>query len=171
MVIQQDTREQAGKKEHILSYFAANNIKVVRSKLYVGDWTRLDNQTVCIDTKKDLQEVYGNLVQQHGRFRAECIRAAEAGIKLIVLVEQANIKDISDVANWKNPRIHTWEYYHNAHEHGKLLEHKISPKPPISSERLSLMMAAMERNYGIEWQFCDKSETGRRIVEILGGDT
>lgn len=170
MVIQMDTREQAGKKKHILSYFEQNNIKVIRSKMYVGDWTRLDNQTVCIDTKTlGLQEVYQNLVQSHKRFRDECIRAKEAGIRLIILVEQSGIHSLGDVAKWRNKRYEDWFYIHNAQEHGKMLGAKISKKPPVSSERLMNMMKAMTMNYGVEWQFCNKSQTGKRIVEILGG--
>jgi len=28
----------------------------------------------------------------------------------------------------------------------------------------------MSDKYKVEWQFCNKSETGKRIIEILGGN-
>ncbi|MEG2274176.1 MAG: hypothetical protein RSC44_02485, partial [Clostridia bacterium] len=83
MIIQCDTRQQDSK--HILKeqYFASVGIKCVRSKLFVGDYTRLDNQTICVDSKQDLVEVAGNICgKQHERFRAECIKAKENGIQL-----------------------------------------------------------------------------------------
>jgi len=29
----------------------------------------------------------------------------------------------------------------------------------------------MANYYGIEWQFCSKQTTGKRIIELLGGGT
>ena len=51
---------------------------------------------------------------------------------------------------WKNPRL------------------KVSPLA-VSGERLFRIMKQMELTYGIEWQFCDKRQTGKRIIEILEG--
>lgn len=53
-----------------------------QEKLYCGDYQSLDNAKLCIDRKKDLQELCGNVCQQHERFKAELIRAREAGIQL-----------------------------------------------------------------------------------------
>jgi len=32
-------------------------------------------------------------------------------------------------------------------------------------------MQTMTDKYGVSWQFCDKSQTGKRIVEILSNDS
>ena len=139
MIIQMDTREQCGKKDHILSYFEQAGIKVVRSKLFVGDWTRLDKQDVCIDTKTGgLQEAYGNVVQQHVRFRNECIRARQNGIRLIVLVEEERISRLEDVCMWENPRRAKWfeldqDYYRAASER---LEKEKSMQPLFEPQEI-----------------------------------
>ena len=169
MIIQQDTREQQGKKDHILKYFADNDIKVVRSKLFVGDWTRLDKQDVVVDTKGGCAEVYSNIVQQHARFRDECIRAQQCGIKLIILVEDESITDLRGVEHWKNPRYIQWCKIRSMHSVGKAMKIKQPKQPPLSSIQLMDRMKVMSERYGIEWQFTPKAECGKRIVEILGG--
>jgi hypothetical protein len=169
MIIQMDTREQKGKKDHILSFFENECIKVVRSKLFVGDWTRLDKQDVCIDTKQGLGEVYCNVVQQHTRFRDECLRARQNGIKLVILVEEAGIRCLDDVCLWKNPRRKKWYDLDQQHQLGKKLSIRQPPKPPLGSDQLQSIMKTIGERYGIEWQFTPKAECGKRIVEILGG--
>lgn len=169
MIIQQDTREKEDKKKYILDYFQANGIKTVRSKLYVGDWTRLDKQDICIDTKKDLQEVYQNVILSNVRFKNECIRAKEAGISLIVLVADEEITAVSDVHKWKNKRREKWFMINNAQKKGKMLYIKQSTKPPASSEQLQRAMFTMSERYGVLWQFCKTDDVGKRIIEILEG--
>ena len=85
MVIQVDTREHKSEWGRIQSQFDSLGVQYFRSKLYCGDYQSLDNAKLCIDRKKDLQELCGNVCQQHERFKAELIRAREAGIQLIIL--------------------------------------------------------------------------------------
>lgn len=67
-----DTRQQANKHKHKETVWAQLGVQTVRSKLIVGDYARLDNLTVSVDTKKDIVEVAGNICgKQHERFRAE----------------------------------------------------------------------------------------------------
>ena len=169
MTIFEDTRNPIAKHKNIHDYCDANGIIIERTKLFAGDYTLPTNQTICIDTKKDLQEVNSNVIQDHVRFKAEILRATAAGIRLIILVEQEGVKSLSDVPNWKNPRVAQWHKIHNAHKAGKMLKIKISDSPPANSLKLAMSMTSMANRYGVEWQFCDKSETGKRIVEILGG--
>ena len=61
MIIVEDTRQQTTKHKNIEKHFQSINQPSVRSKLIVGDYTRLDNQTVSIDTKKDIVEISGNI--------------------------------------------------------------------------------------------------------------
>lgn len=151
MIFVHDTRDKTTKHHNVDDYLVAQGHKVVRSKLYVGDITLLNNQSVCIDLKRNLQEVCQNVCQDHARFRRELERAAEYEIKLVFLIEHGGgIKSLEDVQNWKNPR---------------LKDHPLA----MSGERLYKVMLTMQNKYGIEWQFCDKRSTGRRIIEILEG--
>ena len=157
-----DTREQ--KNKHITDYFDEHGIRWIRSKMFVGDYSLVDNMTVYIDKKKDLQEVYSNLVQQHDRFRDECLRAREYDIDLVLLVERNRIQSVEDVHTWSNPRYFQYQ---------ALLKRGERPryKPPISSEQLQKIIERMAYSYGIRWEFCKKQDTGRKIMEILEVNT
>jgi len=168
-IIIEDTRNQPGKHKNIYAFCESNGVRIVRSKLTVGDYSLPTNQTVCVDTKYGLQEVYGNLVQDHDRFRRECVLAQELGIRLIVLVEQDGIDGVYDVFLWKNPRYERYMFLKHGHEAGRFLGTKLPKQAPIDSARLQTMMETMSQKYGVEWQFCRKSETGLRICEILMG--
>lgn len=166
-----DTRDQIGKHKYLEDWMAENGHTLVRSKMYVGDIALLNDQSKCIDLKGGgLQEVYSNLVQSHDRFRRECIRASEANIQLIILVEEWGYDILSDVKTWKNPRRVYWErkwgLVRKAQESGKMLDVKI-PQPPISSERLMGMMNAMSERYGVSWEFCNPEDVGETVYQIL----
>ena len=90
MTIQVDTREKKKEWERISKQFDGLGVDYYRSKLYVGDYMNLDNPRLVIDRKKDLQELCGNVTQQHERFRAELIRAQKSGIKVITLGEHGD---------------------------------------------------------------------------------
>lgn len=149
--IQIDSREKSRAIKKILSEFEKQGINHYVSKLYVGDYMNLDNPRLIVDRKQNLTEVCSNVCQDHERFRSELIRAKESGIKVIVLVEHGNgIETLEDVIWWNNPRL------------------KSSPKA-ITGERLYKILETLERKYECEFQFCDKKDTGKRIIEILGG--
>ena len=151
MVIFEDTRNKPDKNVHIRLQLERLGYEVKRTKLYCGDYTLPTNQKICIDTKQDLQEVCGNVTQQHERFQAECIRAEEAGIRLIILVQEPNITSLSKVPSWYNWRL------------------KKNPKA-LNGIKLWKIMETMSKKYGVEWQFCKKTECGKRIVELLTGE-
>lgn len=149
ITIQCDTREHRSEWERISSQFDSLGVKYFRSKLYVGDYQSLDNPRLVVDRKKDLQEIAGNVCQQHERFRAELVRAQEAGIQIVILCEHGgSIKSLEDVYFWENPR------------------RRESPGA-ISGHRLFKILNTMKDKYGVRFEFCDKRSTGRRIVEIL----
>lgn len=150
MIVQIDTREKEKAIEKIQKTFEEKGIKTVSSKMYVGDYQNLQNGSVVIDRKQNLSEICSNVCQQHERFKAELIRAQEAGIKIFILCEHGkDIKTIEDVKNWINPRL------------------KKSPKA-LTGEKLYKIMKTQEAKYGITYLFCDKEETGEKILEILG---
>lgn len=149
MTFVHDTRDQAGKHRNVDDYLLKTGHKIVRTKMYVGDITLLNDMTTCIDLKRNLQEVCGNLTQQHERFKRECIRAQESGIRLIILVEHGStIKTLADVDTWVNPRL------------------KVSPYA-VSGQHLRKMMETVALKYGVEWLFCTRAETGEKVVNIL----
>ena len=149
MVIQIDSREKAHAITRILAEFDRQGVQYFVSKLPVGDYINLDNAKLSIDRKQNLQELCGNVIQQRSRFVAELERAKRYGIKLIILCEHGgDIKTLTDVMNWENPRL------------------KESPLA-VSGERLFKILTAMSKKYDVDILFCDKRSTGRRIIEIL----
>ena len=149
MVIQVDTREQ--KYEHVTKYFDSQGIKWVKSKCVVADYVNLENPMVVIDRKKDLQEVAGNVCQQHERFIRELELAKELGYKMIVLVEEPTMICLEDVCHWYNWR------------------RKKNPKA-VTGKVLYKIMLTISQKYDVEWKFTSKEKCGERIVELLGGN-
>ena len=151
MQIYVDTREKERAIVKIMAYFNENNIKTIPHSLWVGDYQSFDNSYLIIDRKQNLSELYQNLCHQHERFKNELLRAIEANIKLIILIEHGGkIKSLEDVKTWENPRkkqnLYAW-----------------------GGERMYRTMKTIADKYGIEYVFCDKRSTGRKIVELLGG--
>lgn len=149
MRIYVDTREKPHAIKKILAQFERDGVEVVQQKLNVGDYMLDPEAKISIDRKQNLGELVGNFCQQHERFRKECTRAQESGVKLVFLIEHGGkIKSIDAVEYWRNPRL------------------SISPYA-VSGPRLARMMRTYQSKYGVEWQFCQKSQTGKRIIEIL----
>lgn len=90
MDIQIDTREKQRAIRKILKTFDDNGVKHFSSKLLVGDYMSLDNPRLIIDRKQNLQELCGNVCQQHERFKRELLKAIDAGIQLVILVEHGS---------------------------------------------------------------------------------
>lgn len=149
MILIEDTRNQVGKHKQLNKDLANLGVKVVRSKLYVGDYARLDNQTVCIDTKKDYVELASNICgSQHTRFRDECLRAKNVGITLVILVEEEIPAD-----KWKSP-----------------LKRNREPYTRVQGQILAKCMETMHQKYGVKFRYCSKQDTAKTILEILSDD-
>lgn len=152
MDIQIDSREHKSELERVRDQLERAGCRTFVSKLLVGDYMNLDNPRVIIDRKKDLNELCNNVCQQHERFRAELIRAMDAGIRLIILCEHGEeIKGLADVWFWDNPRL------------------KHSPKA-TTGKQLYKSLCTIRDRYGVRFEFCDKEQTGQRIMEILGNE-
>ena len=166
MQVQVDTREHKSEWERIQKQFDDLGVQYFRSKLYVGDYQSLDNPRLVIDRKKDLNELCGNVCQQHDRFKAELIRAMQQNIKIVILVERGeDVKSLEDVYFWENPRKHEviWKTVN-----GKRVKTVRSAKAIDGPQLLKSLYTIRER-YNVDFEFCTKEETGKRIVEILGG--
>lgn len=149
LTVLMDTREKPKAVQTIMKQFEAAGVRVIRTKLWVADYQLFDNPHLVVDRKQNLSELCNNVVQDHKRFRDELIRAQEVGISVVVLVEHGGgIKSLDDVPDWVNPRL------------------KVSPLA-VSGERLYKILKAMEYTYNVRFEFCDKRQTGKRILEIL----
>lgn len=176
MIIQIDSREKARAIKKIEAEFDRQGIQHPISKLIVGDYMNYDNPRLIVDRKQNLAEVCGNLTQQHERFRREALLAKELGIHLVILVEDGvKIKSLADVESWINPR--RWQYCKkNGIPTRGDVEAEIEEfircggaKQPTPGPQLTKMMRTMTDRYGIQWEFCCKNDTGKRIIELLGG--
>ena len=149
MIIIEDTRQQSGKHNQKQAYFAAHSIKVIRSKLPVGDYANIKDLSVIVDTKKDIQEIISNVTKQHARFIAECELAKESGIKLIVLIENKDgVSSISDLYKWYNYR------------------KRYSPKATTGAT-LAKILTGISINHGVTFEFCSPAEAGAKVIELL----
>lgn len=146
-----DTRQQSGKHDHILSWFEKHNYKIVRNKLFCGDVTYLQNMSVCIDTKKDILEVVGNVTQQHLRFTNEIDRAVENGIRLVFLIQDENVTCLDDLDHWINPR------------------RRYSEKA-VKGYMLKKILKTIEERHQTKFYFCKKDECAETIIKILDGE-
>lgn len=148
MVIQEDTRQQAGKHDIKHAYFADHGVDLVRCKLPFGDYAPIP--PVSIDTKNSMDEIAGNICgKEHRRFINECRAAKEAGCKLIILVENTvDISDISQVHTWINPRV-------------------IYSDKCVQGPRLQKAMETISERYGVRFMFCQPKEAGKKIKELL----
>ena len=148
MVIIEDTRQQEGKHKAKHTYFEKHEIRVVRSKLPVGDYAKITDMTTIVDTKKDIQEVCGNVTKGHKRFVGECDLAAECGIKLIILIDDKKVSCLDDLETWENPRL------------------KYSPKA-TTGITLAKILRGMEMRHGVKFEFCHPRDSGKRVLELL----
>ena len=165
MVIQIDSREKERAIRKIVQEFDSRGIKHPTSKLLVGDYMSYDNPRVIIDRKQNLSELCSNVCQGHERFRKELIRAMENEIQLIFLVEHGKgIRKLEDVIWWDNPRS-------EKRVRGKDGKWRNVTTKAMQGEVLYKILCTMQRKYNCRFLFCDKDETGRKIIELLGGVT
>lgn len=159
MIIQQDTRQKL--KHHIVKeqWFEEHDIKVINSKMIVGDYCIPSDGSISVDTKKDIGELYSNLVQQHNRFASECQLADELGIKLYILVEnEQGIKSKDDILKWENPQYFVYK---------KKLRQGLKVRPPVPNLTLLKIMSTMEKKYGVTFLFCSPTESAELIIKLL----
>ena len=144
-----DTREKERAIRKICATFDRRGVIYRSTKLYVGDYQRIDNAQLVIDRKQNLLEVSQNVCQQHDRFIREIQRANDMDIRLVFLIEHGpGIRTLDDVQSWINPRL------------------KESPLA-MSGPRLHKILTTIGNRYGVRWEFCMKAETGDRIIDIL----
>lgn len=150
IMIEIDTREKPHAIVRIVEYFDKNEIPHKPKKLDVGDYRMSENPSIVIDRKQSLSELCTNLGSDKRRFMNEIRLAKDMGVKLTILCEHGGaIHELKDVANWHNPML---EKYPHA----------------ITGRELLDRMYRVHIAYGVDFLFCDKRSTGRRIAELLG---
>lgn len=194
VIIVEDKSQQ--KDKHLIKHrwFEKNNVELVQYPLPVGDYILctdtvadviqrkqkrgidvkkmdfLGSYKVCVDTKKDMQEIINNVCsKQHARFRDECILAQNNGIKLYVLIENEDgVKSINDVFRWQNPKLREYNKITDMQAQGKWLSRKLPKQPPTIGQTLAKALLTMQLKYGVEFLFCRPEEAGKKILELLG---
>ena len=164
MDIQIDSREMARAIQKIVKTFDERGVNHFSSKLLVGDYMNLDNPRLIIDRKQNLQELCGNVCQQHERFKRELVKAMQANIQLIILVEHGpDVKSLEDVFFWQNPRKHEvrWRVVN-----GKKEKYVVSAKA-VDGNQLYKSLCTIRDRYNVRFEFCQKKDTGKRIIELL----
>lgn len=139
-----DSRER--KFDHIKAYFDKHGIDYEIRKLSVGDYQIDGSPQITVDRKRNLQEICHNLTNpsDKSRFWKEVRRSRERGVKLVVLIEHGGkIKSIQDVAKWND---------------------KYSG---VSGRTLMEEMYRVHVAYSVEFIFCSKRQTAKKIIEIL----
>lgn len=179
MVIWYDSLQQRSKHEIKHQWLAAHGIELKQTRfdgkhdvpVSFGDYYR-DGANVVIDTKRNLAEIAQNISRDHKRFRDECARAQRDGYRLIILVENnERVRCLRDLVEWTNDHCHFCSY---RRRHGcepndtstKCARH--GTLKPIQGARLAKAMATMSAKYGVRFEFCEPTESARRICELLG---
>ena len=161
-----DTRQQKGKHVNVDGWFEKHGVPHSYRKLDFGDYMR-EGSNISIDTKQSMDELAGNLGKDHARFVRECERAANAGYRLIILVERKpKLNSPIELAKWTPVACHMCRACNPLESKG-CLKHR--SKPMQGSTALKIMQT-IERKYGTRFEFCTRNDTAQRICELLGID-
>lgn len=164
MILLCDTRQQEGKHKNIEQYCRNKNITMVRKKLDCCDYMLSEDGenpfgNIGVDTKQDLMEICKDIMSSdHRRFRSQCIRAMQAGIKLIILVEE--LPPFGRVDLWEVPR---WKSSNEWHRYG-------DPMTLVEPSALRRAMETMTKKYGVEFRFCTRRQSPQRLIKYLRGE-
>lgn len=148
-----DSNQKQGQHKLKHEHFEAVGVVSYRLRLPFGDYALAPS--IVVDTKADIYELANNIDVEHDRFRAECIRARDAGCRLIILVENRdNVQCLADLERWTESDAHF---------------RMRRGKQRISGKRLARACATMHERYGVEFMFCTPEQAGPLIIELLQG--
>ena len=169
MTVYCDTRQQKGKHTNIDGWFDRHGVEYAYQKLDFGDYMT-DGSNVSVDTKKGIEELAGDIGRDHARFVRELDRAAEAGYRLVVLVETARpICEIDDVAGYvaKPCRMCEKRRWGDCSPVSAMRCTKYRSKP-MQGGTIVRMLHTLEAKHAVRFEFVHPSSAARRICELLG---
>lgn len=129
---------------HISGWLERKGIPWTVKKLDVGDYM-MAGGTLTIDRKQNIEEISKNLTNpaDKKRFWNEVRLAYHRHLRLVVLIESQKYRSLMDLRGWK------------------------SAYSPVNGVALVRQMERLNRCYGVQFEFCQKRSTARRIIEIL----
>ena len=142
MIIQIDTREKSRAIKGIVAEFERQKIEHVSSKMFVGDYCLLEKPLLIIDRKQNLSELAQNATVGHERFKKELQRLDKINGKMYILVQQP-FQRLEDIIMQELPY----------------------SKYPCDC--LYKVLHSWRAKHNIEYVFCDKRNTGKKIIELL----
>ena len=158
MILLEDTRNQVGQHKNIEAYCKRVGITIERKCLNVGDYMLPDGK-ISVDTKQDILELSHNIMSSdHRRFQAECVRAQEQGIQLIILVEE--VPPFGRLDMWEVPRFRSSGMYHRFGD----------PMTLVDPSALRKACITMQEKYGVKFRFCSKKQSPARLIKYLKGE-
>lgn len=148
----EDSRQQKGRHEHKHEWWGAHDVSLIRCKLAYGDYCL--PPVVSVDTKASISELAYDIDHDHARFRRELEEARDAGVQLVVLVENTDgVSDLEGLAGWNEaPEDYARRKFAKRRLHGS---------------RLAKACATMSGRYGVRFEFCAPEEAAERTVAIL----
>lgn len=140
-----DTRQNKKIWKDTHDFFIRCGHKTMSSKLPVGDYAKLNDLSIIVDTKRGFSEVCKNFCSQdRDRLKREILMAKEHEIELIFLIVHETATSIEDAKHWKNKR-------------GK-----------VTGETLFKTLDTFVKRYGVQFEFCREIDAGKKIKELLG---
>lgn len=171
-LIKIDTRQQKGKHEHKNEWWAAHGVPTISIALDFGDY-QTDGSNLSIDTKRNVDEIAQNIGgKEHARFRRECQRAAKAGYRLVILIENIEgITGLRDLGAWINGHCRACRFFRQGKCNPRELSTKCikhNKRKPIQGEQLAKAMQTMSNKYGVRFMFCKPERAAETICKLLG---
>lgn len=177
-----DKNQHAGKHDVKHAYLRSQGYQLKEMRLYDkpdkdADYM-FEGGHVVIDTKANIQELAQCLKGNMKRFRAECRRTHEKGLRLVILTETEHIADvmhIEDLERWHEPddeyQRRRRGYIASMRRAGKkpvvFLPMRIQGKFAREIVKTATTMMSETDRYSISFEFCHPLNAGARIVEIL----
>lgn len=148
----EDSRQQRGRHERKHDWWGSHGVSLVKCKIAYGDYCL--PPVVSVDTKASISELAYDIDHDHARFKREVEGAKDAGVQLVVLVENDDgVTCLEELSAWVE----------SAEDYGR----RKFAKRRLHGSRLAKACATMAERYGVRFEFCAPDVAAERIVEIL----
>ncbi len=148
----EDSRQQRGCHERKHAWWEENGVTLTRSKIAFGDYCL--PPAVSVDTKASISELAYDIDHDHARFKRELVGARDAGVQLVVLVENEDgVTSLEELAEWaETPEDFARRKFAKRRLHGS---------------RLAKACATMAERYGARFVFCAPEDAAELICKLL----